>query len=109
MLDRLGSHCALPGSQPCCADCGCSLGLKLRALSSSCPKGKWKKVMTTEQENELKRTLYPTEQQKAIEEKLEIQKKEQEEKKKKKGGCSSCEERKKRQKEYREKKEKKHE
>ena len=44
-LDVYGNDCAIKGTQPCCKDCGCSLGLKLRALSSSCPKGKWKKVV----------------------------------------------------------------
>ena len=46
-FDKHGQHCAAPGSQPCCADCGCSLGLKLRSLSSSCPKGKWKAVVNS--------------------------------------------------------------
>jgi hypothetical protein len=44
-LDVYGNDCAMKGTQPCCKDCGCSLGLKLRALSSSCPKGKWDKVV----------------------------------------------------------------
>jgi hypothetical protein len=44
-LDVTGKDCAMKGTQPCCSDCGCSLGLKLRALSSSCPKGKWDKVV----------------------------------------------------------------
>ena len=58
-LDRAGYKCAMVGTQPCCADCGCSLGLKLRALSSSCPKGHWNSVMTSEQENEVKKAIYP--------------------------------------------------
>ena len=36
-MDKTGSNCALPGTQPCCSKCGCSLGLKLRALDSTCP------------------------------------------------------------------------
>ena len=36
-LDTVGHSCAVKNTQPCCTDCGCSLGLKLRALSSSCP------------------------------------------------------------------------
>jgi hypothetical protein len=37
----------MPGTQPCCSDCGCSLGLKLRSPDSSCPHPegpKWKEV-----------------------------------------------------------------
>jgi len=44
------------GTQPCCnvnlGGCGCSLSLKLRVLSESCPKDKWKAV-TTKQEEEM--------------------------------------------------------
>ena len=56
-LDTKGSKCAVNGTQPCCADCGCSLGIKLRSLSSGCPKGKWKAIMKGEHEIELKKTL----------------------------------------------------
>ena len=28
-LDLKGSECLVPGTQPCCASCGCSLSLKL--------------------------------------------------------------------------------
>lgn len=52
-LDRQGLNCAVPKTQPCCADCGCSLGFKLRALSSSCPKNKWKAVMSEEEEKKI--------------------------------------------------------
>ncbi len=54
MLDNSGLNCAAPGTQPCCADCGCSLGFKLRALSSSCPKGKWDAVLSEDLENKFK-------------------------------------------------------
>ena len=54
MLDNCGLTCAAPGTQPCCADCGCSLGFKLRALSSSCPKGKWDAVLSEDLENKFK-------------------------------------------------------
>jgi hypothetical protein len=56
-LDDDGSKCAVNGTQPCCADCGCSLGLKLRALSSDCPKGKWKAVMDPASEKMLKQQI----------------------------------------------------
>jgi hypothetical protein len=56
-LDEKGNKCAVKGTQPCCADCGCSLGLKLRALSSSCPKGKWNAVTTKEGEAKIKHQI----------------------------------------------------
>lgn len=40
--DPFGLKCMLPGTQPCCAECGCSLELKTRSMSSSCPRGYWK-------------------------------------------------------------------
>ena len=39
-LDTKGNKCAMPKTQPCCADCGCSLGFKLRSLSTECPQKK---------------------------------------------------------------------
>lgn len=43
-LDTKGDQCAVKGTQPCCAECGCSLQYKLRSLSSDCPlKGKDKR------------------------------------------------------------------
>ena len=56
-LDETGKDCAVNGTQPCCSDCGCSLGLKLRALSSSCPKGKWLAVITGEGEKAIKKQI----------------------------------------------------
>ena len=58
LLDREGSSCAVNGTQPCCSDCGCSIGLKIRAMSSDCPKGRWKAIMPEEMENELKKQIY---------------------------------------------------
>lgn len=55
LIDREGSKCVLPGSQPCCGECGCKLTLKARSLSSECPhpKGaKWKALMTDEEQDE---------------------------------------------------------
>lgn len=48
-----GSKCALPGTQPCCSECGCSLKLKTRSLASECPKGFWKAELTEEEEKAL--------------------------------------------------------
>ena len=41
LIDLEGSKCLVPGTQPCCSSCGCSLHMKTRSLSSSCPEGKW--------------------------------------------------------------------
>ena len=57
LLDKTGKGCAVSGTQPCCSDCGCSLSLKLRALSSSCPKGRWGAVMPGAIENILKNQI----------------------------------------------------
>ena len=52
-VDIVGSKCALPGTQPCCSECGCSLKLKTRSLASDCPKGFWKAELTEEEEKAL--------------------------------------------------------
>ena len=41
MFDDKGADCTVPGTQPCCSDCGCSLTIKLRSISSEYPKGYW--------------------------------------------------------------------
>jgi hypothetical protein len=56
-LDTIGGKCAAPGTQPCCADCGCSLGFKTRALSASCPKGKWQAHVNANEEAAIIREL----------------------------------------------------
>ncbi len=56
-VDHVGTYCAVPGSQPCCSDCGCILSLKIRSLSASCPKGKWAAFMDKETEEKLKNNL----------------------------------------------------
>lgn len=43
-LDETGEECAMPGTQPCCSECGCSLAMKTRSLGSECPLGYWKAV-----------------------------------------------------------------
>jgi len=55
--DTKGDHCAMPGTAPCCADCGCILALKIRSMSSSCPKGKWAAFMDDEMEEELQKNI----------------------------------------------------
>ena len=54
-LDLKGRQCAAPGTQPCCAECGCSLALKTRAMSTSCPLGLWDIVMSEDEEAKLKK------------------------------------------------------
>lgn len=47
LIDLKGDKCMVPGTHPCCGECGCSLSLKLRSLESECthPDGpKWKEV-----------------------------------------------------------------
>jgi hypothetical protein len=56
-LDTKGSDCAMPGTQPCCADCGCSLSIKIRSLASECPKKKWAAYLTEDEELDLIKQL----------------------------------------------------
>lgn len=37
LIDKDGKNCVLPGTQPCCGVCGCSLKLLIRSIDSSCP------------------------------------------------------------------------
>lgn len=57
LYDYKGEGCMVPGTAPCCDEkqggCGCSLNIKTRALSSSCPLGKWKAELTEEEEDKL--------------------------------------------------------
>jgi len=52
-IDLKGSKCEMPGTQPCCGNCGCSLAFKTRSLSSNCPIGEWPALMTLEEEDKL--------------------------------------------------------
>tara|TARA_R100001244_G_scaffold8989_2_gene11079 strand:+ start:2953 stop:3264 length:312 start_codon:yes stop_codon:yes gene_type:complete len=56
-LDTKGDSCAMPGTAPCCADCGCILSLKIRSMSASCPKGKWAAFMDEETAEELGKSI----------------------------------------------------
>lgn len=51
--DDEGDTCMVPGTAPCCNMCGCSLELKTRALSASCPDMKWKALISEEDEDKL--------------------------------------------------------
>lgn len=56
-LDTEGSNCYMPGTQPCCSLCGCSLGLKLRALSAECDDKRWQAVLSEEEEDLLNENI----------------------------------------------------
>ena len=56
-IDVKGTKCAVPGTQPCCSECGCSLRLKTRSLSSNCPKGFWEAELTQEEEDLINQQL----------------------------------------------------
>ena len=51
--DRMGNKCAVPGTQPCCNECGCSLSFKTRSLSSDCPLEKWQALVSEKEEDKL--------------------------------------------------------
>ena len=52
-IDLKGKACAMPGTQPCCSLCGCSLTFKTRALSTECPDGRWFPLISEEDEDKL--------------------------------------------------------
>ena len=49
-LDLKGDSCIVPSTQPCCKECGCSLKLKVRSLSSFCPINKWTSIVDDDDE-----------------------------------------------------------
>lgn len=55
--DLEGKNCYVPGTQPCCGECGCSLSLKLRSLSSECGLSKWDAVLNEDEEDKLNEQL----------------------------------------------------
>lgn len=61
LYDTSGDGCMVPGTQPCCNEkhggCGCSLDFKTRSLSSDCPLGKWKAVVSEKEEDAIKEKL----------------------------------------------------
>jgi len=56
-IDKTGSSCVLPGSQPCCSMCGCTLSLKTRSLSSGCDNNFWTPVLSEEESDALTKQL----------------------------------------------------
>lgn len=57
--DVEGTKCAIPGTQPCCRLCGCSLSIKLRSLNTSCPENRWTAVLSDEEHVALDAKLNP--------------------------------------------------
>lgn len=61
IYDTEGVGCIVKGTQPCCninkGGCGCSLKFKTKSLSSECPLGYWKAVLTLEEESLLTSTI----------------------------------------------------
>jgi hypothetical protein len=56
-VDTKGDKCEIPGTQPCCGKCGCSLQIALRSLSYECPVKKWGPVLSEEEEDALEEYL----------------------------------------------------
>lgn len=59
-LDTEGSDCLVPGTQPCCSECGCSLHIKLRSLSSGCgneEEPRWHALLSQEDEDAVKESI----------------------------------------------------
>ena len=56
-IDTVGKSCVVPGTHPCCSDCGCSLQLKTRSLSSKCPHDFWHAELSEEEEAKLTQHL----------------------------------------------------
>jgi hypothetical protein len=60
LIDLKGDKCLVPGTKPCCGECGCSLDFKTRSLSSHCPHPKgprWDAYLTEEEEDRLNTQL----------------------------------------------------
>ena len=56
-FDEEGTKCYVPGTNPCCGLCGCSLSLKLRSLSSECDDNRWLAILSEEEEDKLNEQL----------------------------------------------------
>ena len=59
-VDIDGSKCLVPGTHPCCGQCGCSLQFKLRSLSSDYgneEEPKWHALLSQEEEDALTNQL----------------------------------------------------
>ena len=52
-IDLTGGSCELPGTQPCCSLCGCTLRLKTRSLAAACDENRWKAILTPDEQEEI--------------------------------------------------------
>ena len=64
-LDTEGSQCAVKATKPCCGKCGCSIGLKIRSLSSDCPEGYWNAVTDKDSALAIKKQIKEKEEEDA--------------------------------------------
>jgi hypothetical protein len=56
ILDTKGDKYLIPGTAPCCGECGCKLSFKTRSLSSECPHPdgpRWEAVLDQTEEDKL--------------------------------------------------------
>lgn len=56
ILDIKGDKCLMPGTAPCCGECGCKLAFKTRSLSSECPHPdgpRWEAILDQAEEDKL--------------------------------------------------------
>jgi hypothetical protein len=56
-IDPEGHRCMVPGTGPCCGLCGCSLPLKIRALSATCDADRWGAVLSQEEQEAMDQHL----------------------------------------------------
>jgi len=52
MFDEKGTECFVPGTQPCCGECGCKLQWKIRCMDCECGLGLWGKETFKTKNNE---------------------------------------------------------
>jgi len=71
LIDLKGDKCEVPGTHPCCGDCGCSLKYKTYSMSSECPQGNWFAVMSEEEEDDITARLEANEKLSPIDELVE--------------------------------------
>ncbi len=55
--DTDGKSCVIPGTAPCCKECGCKMSFKARSLSAECDLGKWDSILTEDEEDLLNENL----------------------------------------------------
>jgi len=59
-IDKEGTKCFLPGSQPCCSLCGCKLFFMTRSLSSKCSDPdnlRWEAILSPDEEADVNKQI----------------------------------------------------